>query len=239
MSIIGNLLDLLYPPVCASCGARITHHNMFFICGACASKITYIKNPVCGLCGLKESEHGFQGCPGREHGFSLARSACIYAGPAAQAVKMLKYGRCLWLSKTLGRILLEGMKEFPELYEADIIAPVPLSRARQRQRGFNQAELLARTAGRFIQKPVTAGNLVRIRNSVPQTGLSGEPRRRNVSGIFRVKSKNEFEGRKVLLVDDVLTTGSTAGECSKELISAGASEVQVLTLARRTYSKPQ
>lgn len=233
MKIIRDLLDLVYPPLCVSCGEKMHGHGNFFICAACAKKIPYIEKPVCGACGLPASRGRHANCAGEEYSFTFARSACMYGGPAAEAIKMFKYGRCLWLSKTLGSILREGIAVFPELREADIIAPVPLSRAREKERGFNQSELLARLAGSLLEKQVSVKNLVRIKNSRPQTELSGDSRRNNVSGIFRVRNTGEFRKKNVLLVDDVFTTGSTAGECSRELLSSGAGEVRVLTLARR------
>lgn len=148
-------------------------------------------------------------------------------------MKLFKYGPAEWLGETLCEILRKGLKEFPELGRADLILPAPISRLRLKERGFNQSEVFARAAGEFLGKSVSSCNLVRLRHSAPQAGLSGRERRDNVRGVFRVKNGEELSGKRVLLVDDVFTTGSTADECAAELVSAGASEAMVFTLARR------
>ena len=233
MSIISKLLDLIYPPLCCSCGAKLSNHDRFFLCPECSGSITFIKNPVCPVCGVPGNNGECAACARSDYSFTLARAACLYESPASDAVKQFKYGKNLWLSKTLSDLLLEGMKEFPEAASADIIAPVPLARVKEKERGFNQSEILSRAAGRALGKKVSVKNLVRIKHSPPQTKLAGKARRENVRGIFRVHDRDEFRGRDVLLVDDVFTTGATADECSRELLGAGARGVNVFTLAKK------
>lgn len=233
MSIISSFLDLIYPPLCCLCRERLSNHNLFFLCGECAGKIEYVRKPVCSVCGLPGTRGRCGECDGKNYSFTRARASCLYSGSAAEVVKLFKYGKNLWLSKTVEKILGEGLDEKPELSSADVIVPVPLARAREKERGFNQSEILSRAAGRKLEKKVSVKNLIRFKNTPPQTSLPADERRKNISGIFRVKDRREFSGREVLLIDDVFTTGSTANECSKELLSAGARRVNVLTLARR------
>lgn len=233
MSIISSFLDLIYPPLCCLCGVKLTNHNLFFLCAECAGKIEYIKKPLCVRCGLPGFRRACAECSGKDYSFTRARASFIYSGAGAEVIKRFKFGRNLWLSKTVEKLLREGVKENPELSSADVIVPVPLARAREKERGFNQSEILSRAAGAELGKKVSLNNLIRCRHTLPQTGLPADERRRNISGIFRVKNGREFCGREVLLVDDVFTTGSTVNECSKELLNAGARRVDVLTLARR------
>lgn len=233
MSLISSFLDLIYPPLCCLCGAKLSNHNLFFLCAGCAENIEYVKKPVCRVCGLPGLRDTCGECVGKEYSFSRARASFIYSGAGAEVVKLFKYGKNLWLSKTIEKLFREGLKENPGLSSADIIVPVPLARLREKERGFNQSEILARAAAEKLEKAVSVKNLMRRKNALPQTGLSARERRRNISGIFHVRKREEFSGKEVLLVDDVFTTGSTANECAKELLNAGAGGVNVFTLARR------
>ncbi len=233
MSFLENILDIIYPPLCVCCGVKLSRHGLFFICPDCARGITYIKKPYCFVCGYPGKSGKCRKCQTQDYFFSSARSSCSYEGPAAEAVRAFKFGKNLWLSTTMGKILKNGLFECPELASADVIVPVPLSRVREKQRGFNQSEILARFAGDFLQKPVSSRNLSRVKNSSPQTELSAAERVENVKGIFALRHLPEFDGREVLLIDDVFTTGSTVNECSRTLLASGALRVRVFTLARR------
>ncbi len=233
MTLASSLLDIIYPPLCCSCGVKLSNHNRFFLCRDCAGEIKYIRKPVCPACGFPADGFECENCVRADYSFNTARASCVYGGVAAEAVKLFKYGKNLWLSKTLERLFREGLREFPEISSPDVIVPVPLSRVKEKERGFNQSEILSHAAGRMLNVRVSIKNLVRVKHSVPQTELSGSLRRENVRGIFAVKNKGEFEGGEVLLIDDVFTTGSTVNECSRELLRAGARRVNVFTLAKK------
>jgi ComF family protein len=134
------------------------------------------------------------------------------------------------LAAPLGRYLTKALPVDGPLF--DLVVPMPLHWFRRWRRGFNQSELLAREVSRRLGLPMAAGVLARRRHAPPQSGLSSAARRRNVAGLFSVKDRLEVEGRRVLLVDDVLTTGATAQSAARALKSAGAAQVVVLTLAR-------
>jgi ComF family protein len=164
--------------------------------------------------------------------FDRARAALIYAGPAAQAIKRLKFGGQMaylplmqsWLQEPACRELAAA---------ADLLAPVPLHHRRLRERGFNQALLLAQA---FSEVPLDRDNLRRVRATVPQVGLKSlKERRANVKGAFAVARPEKIAGKNVCLVDDVFTTGATVRECARALNKAGARSVTIITAARVRY----
>ncbi len=230
-SFISSLLDLIYPPVCFSCGDKIPGHNLFFLCRGCLERISFIKKPVCPVCGNPGFASRCGRCAGARYYFSFARASCVYEGIVSECIKLFKYGGNTYLAKTLGGLLERGLEAFPEAGDADIAVPVPLAARRRRERGFNQSAILAGEAGEFLGKPVSAGNLVKSRDSAPQVALAGSERAKNVRGVFELRNPDDFANKKVLLIDDVYTTGSTVNECARILLLGGASEVRVFTAA--------
>lgn len=144
----------------------------------------------------------------------------------------MKYRGVRTLVDPLGDLMIEHLRSNGNLPEFDLILPVPLHRNKLRQREFNQAAGLARRIGKYFEIPVSTDNLQQIRSTKSQTKLTKTQRIANVKGAFRVKRADELNGKSVLLVDDVFTTGATVDECSKVLLAAGAKEVFVMTLAR-------
>ena len=169
-----------------------------------------------GLCGQ---------CRRGEYSFDLARSALLFNDPLREIIHHLKYSDRVSLAKPLGLILKHCLEREPFM-GTDVI-PVPLHSSRERQRGFNQAELIARRLGR----PLVRGLLRRRKNTPSQTGLSRSQRQRNLAGAFEVRGT---PGKTVIVVDDVYTTGSTMNEIARTLKRAGAERVEVLTVARVT-----
>jgi ComF family protein len=167
-----------------------------------------------GLCGL---------CIKGEHVFDFARSALLFTQPLRQIIHHLKYSERVSLARPLGDILKDCLEREP--FTGDVIIPVPLHRSRERERGFNQAELIAARLGR----PVATRLVTRRKNTPSQTGLSRNQRKRNLASAFEVRGT--VKGR-VIVVDDVYTTGSTMNEIAKTLKRAGAEKVEVLTVAR-------
>ena len=179
---------------------------------------------VCGLC-----RRGLSG-------FDAAFAFGGYDGPLRKLIQLFKYGKVHSLADPLGRIMSLGL---PRERTYDVIVPMPMHWRRRLQRGFNQADLLARVLSRRIHVPVAAA--VRRRKATPpQAGLTGSQRRLNMSGAFEVRDRNAIAGKRVLLIDDVLTTGATAGACAQVMKRSGAEFVAVLTVARadRRYSDP-
>jgi ComF family protein len=187
---------------------------------------------LCGSCRQGEQE------------FDVARSYGFYAGNLRKAILQLKFHGREYLGNRLGALLARAWEALPEPDSA-IVAPVPLHPSRRRQRGFNQAELLARGLVRRLRKEerfhglqLVAGSLRRIRATLPQIGLSVSARRENVSGVFSVTRPEQVRNRTVVLIDDVMTTGATLSACAAALKRAGASRVLALSLARATPQFP-
>jgi len=161
-------------------------------------------------------------------GFDAAYSFGFYEDELRELIHLFKYGRVQTLAKPLGRLLAVAL---PREQEFDMIVPMPLHWRKRWQRGFNQSALLASEIGRRANIPVKSA-LRRIRPTAAQAGLTNAKRRLNVSGAFRARKRAALAGKRVLLVDDVLTTGATAASCARALKIAGARQVTLLTLAR-------
>jgi ComF family protein len=239
--LFNAVVDLLYPPVCCHCGALVDENDF---CGACSARIVRPRAPYCARCGVPfhtrgDSSHVCGRCIAAPPAFGIARAAAIYdaSEPEDQPLKAVlqryKYNRDVALAAPLGRLLNRACPF--DIAGYDVIVPVPLHLARLRWRGFNQASLLARRiAGRRV--PVDVFTLERARATQPQVELDENARRRNVAAAFRVSRCERIRKRRVLLVDDVYTTGSTVNECSRALHAAGALRVDVLVLARAVLS---
>ena len=161
-------------------------------------------------------------------GFDAAYSFGFYEAELRQLIHLFKYSRVRTLAGPLGKLLAIAL---PREQAFDVIIPMPLYWRKRWQRGFNQSELLAREIGRRTHLPVENA-LRRVRNTTAQAGLTSAKRRLNVSGAFRAKKSSAIDGRRVLLIDDVMTTGATAASCARALARAGARQVTLLTLAR-------
>jgi competence protein ComFC len=165
--------------------------------------------------------------------FSCHRSAGRYEGLLKDLIILFKYKRCEGLGRPLSQYAWEALSTEKKLWEElEAIIPVPLHRRRLKERGFNQAAVLARLLGRRAGVAAVEGRLVRIKDSPPQTGFDGGARKANVVGAFGLRRAQDIVGRKILLVDDVYTTGSTIDECCRLLARAGAGDIRALTLAR-------
>lgn len=237
------VLDWLYPPRCRSCRNRIFGQDEDCFCHACREKVRLVRHPLCGTCGRPfldagGDDHLCGACLTRSPLFREARAWACYPGeeseghPLREVIQRFKYGRKVSLGKPLGRLLAGGCAEYLAAHRFDIIIPVPLHPKRLRWRGFNQAVILAREVGRVCRLPVDPFILLRSRETPPQTQLAEEERKKNMRGAFSVDPAKSIEGKSLLLVDDVYTSGATVNECSRILLRAGAKEVYVLTLAR-------
>ncbi|HZK18009.1 MAG TPA: ComF family protein [Clostridia bacterium] len=228
-------MDLLFPPrrTCPFCGCKINGSEM--ICARCQSEISeFRKFLFCRSCGRFfrfKGDHRVlcSECTGINWPFEAARSVGPHAGLLKQAVQQLKYSGRQSLAATLGSLMADVVVRERLYHAADIIIPVPLSRLRIQERGFNQAELLAKEVGRVLGV-VVEGNLLQKRYETPsQAGLSMRKRHKNLRGAFIIKNSRPIVGRKVLLVDDVFTTGSTLSVASEELLKCGASAIVAVT----------
>jgi ComF family protein len=238
--------DWLYPPRCRACGARVRGHDAEFFCAACWRRVRRVSTPLCDVCGRPfpsagGDDHSCAACLERHPAFARARAWACYPSdreaehPLRSVVQKFKYGRKVSLGKPLGRLLASGCREFVAECKPDVILPVPLHPKRLRWRGFNQSVLLAREVSRATNVPLDPFTLYRSKETLPQTQLTGEERRRNVRAAFSLKTRESVADRRVLLLDDVYTSGATVNECSRVLEQSGAKVVYVLTLARAVW----
>jgi len=229
----GALLDLVFPPFCPVCQGRLGEGRRDPLCGRCWRSLERIAGPVCRVCGLSMTVPGICGaCRRRRPLFAYARAATRYGETAREALHAFKFAGKRSLAAPLAELLAElGPAALPA-GPPDLIVPVPLHPRRERERGFNQALLLARRVGRAWNLPVRSDVLRRTAATPPQTELGVEARRANVRGAFALRRPELVAGRHIMVVDDVFTTGATVGECARCLRQAGAATVGILTVAR-------
>jgi len=226
--------DLLFPPTCIVCsiaGAVVKGA----ICDKCLQGVEFIESPMCPACGREFSDsasgdHLCGSCLQKRPLFSKASAVAHYQEPVATLLHSLKYQGNMAVLPALRTII--NLRPVVSLKGNERIIPVPLHIKRLRERGFNQAVLIAELFFPEHKGLFLVDSLKRIRHTSSQTGLDGAERRRNLRGAFSARENSELQGKKVILVDDVFTTGSTANECSRALLAAGADQVNVLTLAR-------
>lgn len=223
------LINLLYPSNCPLCGGPSNLYELSPICSVCFSGIKRFTGPSCAVCGEafgSELGHICGRCIKEPPPFKRAASYGLYTDDALrEAIHLLKFSGIKRLSKPLG-MLLSGI----ELPSADLIVPVPVSARSLRARGFNHSALMGKTVSKRLGIPLLVGVLYKKKDTPPQVGLTRAERLENLRGAFGMRER--LNGQKVLLIDDVLTTGATARECSKTLLKGGADEVYVATAAR-------
>jgi len=232
-----SVLSGIIPYTCPGCGRP----GKELVCPDCERKIKYIGEPWCRVCGRQlppgvSFTDGCRECEGGGFHFDRCRSAMAYEGAVDGAVKKFKFHRNVHMGYYLCRKMSDFISEQGEMFEplrkADALVPVPLHPFRFLRRGFNQSEMIAREASGALGVPVLPC-LARTRHTRPQSLLKAEERIENVQGAFAVKKKYDLPGMRLVVVDDVMTTGATVNECSRVLGEAGAEEVHVLTAARR------
>lgn len=227
-------LDIVLPPRCLSCGGSVGEHGQ--LCASCWAAVSFIAPPVCAACG---TPFAFDGGPGALCGaciaarplYDRARAVMRYDDGARALLLGFKHADRTDRAPALARWMARAGAELLE--QADVIVPVPLHRWRLLHRRFNQSALLAHELGRLAGKPVAAHLLRRKRNTPSQGALTRAQREDNVTGAFRLRPGQaaRVAGRRVLLIDDVLTTGATVTACARVLLRAGADAADVLTVA--------
>ena len=230
----GLAVDVALPQLCAACREPVGAEGL---CAACWSKLSFIAPPYCERLGIPFPFDPGPGVLSMEAiadppAYRRARAAVRYDDVARKLVHAFKYGDRLDLAPTMGRWMTNAAR--PLLAEADAIVPVPLHWRRQWARRFNQSALLAEVIAKASGNAVVHAALKRVKATPQQVGLSQAERAQNVQGAFRVppSAKAEVAGRRLLLVDDVLTSGATVDACSRALLRAGAAQVDVLVFAR-------
>ena len=220
------LLDFAFLPFCSLCRKSLNDGERI-VCEGCWSKMEVLAGPCCPRCGAPAPGPGggCLNCSGRAFRFGGARVLAGFDEGAQALIHLLKYREKPSVGVRLGRMLGEAVRGDSRMSGVDLILPVPLHRSRVRERGYNQSALIARGVGEALGRPVEEKALARTRATRTQTELSAEERVQNVSAAFVVRRPERVAGLRLLLVDDVITTGSTLDACAGVLLEAGAAEV--------------
>jgi ComF family protein len=242
-SLLRSVFSVLFPSDCRICRTPLTNISRVPVCGDCLAELCPARVPQCIVCGdrltsaqLLMGDGRCTGCRDHEPAFDRALSFAEYKGALRGLIHLLKYENVTPAAGPLGQKLAEVVSELlaGRSQSVPLLIPVPLHKGRRRTRGFNQAELIARAASKHLDGKVEIAPevLVRHRETISQVGLSREERIENMHDAFRVVGRKGIAGRTVILVDDVMTTGTTLSECARVLKQAGAERVWAATVAR-------
>lgn len=235
--VLNGLGKVVFPPQCPGCSEILYPDTGQIFCSDCNEKIKFIKGSICSICGTtfpdSPAENHLCGeCLGKKPYFSHARAVFSYENIILNAIHQFKYKRDMSIGEIMSSLMADAFFPDIEFTDYSLIIPVPLHIKRLRERGFNQSLILANAIGKKRQIPVSFSLLKRRKFTLTQTGASRNERRQNIKDAFEVSDKSKIKEKNVIIVDDVYTTGSTANECAKTLIKAGAQKIAVLTLAR-------
>ena len=235
-TVLNKVLDFLVPPniKCVYCGEEISTPNKFNACDKCLKTLPFNNGKICKLCGTKiVDEAGIcLSCFYSPPPFTVARAPFLYENPIPRLVYAIKFDNAKYLIKPLANFML--MEYEKNNFDADIILPIPLSEVRLKQRGYNQAELLANELSLSLNIPIDTISIKRTKDTYAQAKLSWRDRQKNVVGAFEIQNKKAIKGKVVLVVDDVMTTGATIRSFCHEVQKARPKRILVLTLAH-TY----
>ncbi|MCR4672188.1 MAG: ComF family protein [Lachnospiraceae bacterium] len=240
--LLEGIGDIVYPAVCPVCGDKLPFAPAFRAGGSparmrvhekCRDSFMLIEEPYCLKCGKPVQAEGDEycyDCLHTDHQFERGRSLWIYSDAAAASIFAYKYGGRQEYAKFYAEEVWRNLKDYIKDADPDILVPVPISPAKLAERGFNQAELIAGNIGDLAGIKTYGDLLFRVRKTTPQKELGRNARLANLRKAFRVREDADIQGLRIMLVDDVYTTGATADACSRALKEAGAEQVWVLTL---------
>lgn len=239
--VCGAVVSVFFPAPCRLCGALLDNAGRIPICRSCLASLRPLRGPCCGRCGRPfassiavevENLPLCHVCRRNLYDFDFARSYAAYTATMAGAIMLLKYQQVTPLAARFAEGLRETLDRHREGYLADVVVPVPVHALRLRERGYNHAELIAKPLARSLGLPCRSYLLVRSRPRPEKLRLSQRERWRSVRGVYTIRQGLRVDNLRVLLVDDVLTTGATLDACSRALRKAGAVRVVALTVAR-------
>ncbi len=229
-----GLLNFFFPQNCVNCKKYITESAGYPLCEECEEKIRKDISPYCLICGrpvLSYRQTKCRRCREKPFSFDLARAVTLYEPPIKNAIHAFKYRKVLSFRILFIQLINDFLTYHPFFRDIDGILPVPLHHSRLREREFNQAEILARGVSETLQKPLINKAVIRKKKTLPQVGLSMKERRLNLQDAFYVENKNLIANKKILIIDDVVTSRSTVDSLSKVLRRAGSQTILVLALA--------
>jgi ComF family protein len=228
LAALSQPVNICFPPVCLHCQTRIADQRMW-ICGSCYDKLETIPEQHCPRCGYPTPDDYCSNCGEFDYVFGQAKAVFAFDGVAKTLVHALKYegysAIATWFARQMHRQIIQE-----QLFAGtDCLVAIPLHRVRRRERGFNQSELIARALAKLLDKPYAHDLLRRRLHTASQTLLDRKARLQNLHQAF-LAGKESPHGLSILLIDDVFTTGTTVNEAAKTLLTAGAAEVNVMTV---------
>lgn len=224
------MLDTLVPPACLVCGERLEDQSQV-LCGACEAKVSMYLGNICPVCGSEIEALPCEVCATEKFSFSHARSVFRFSGAVKDLIHILKYDSYISPAGYFALPLSEMIESDVALQDYDYMCAVPLHPVRHRERGYNQSDLIAFATASLLQMPYQ-NPIRRTINTPSQTLLSKDSRAVNLKNAFSIKDISAVKGKKIIVVDDVFTTGATMNELAKELRLAGADKVAAVTVAR-------
>jgi ComF family protein len=234
----GAVADFVFPRLCGECNQRILEPKRL-VCCHCEAAMEPLRLPLCPTCGCEDADAGSMcnDCPEGDVHFEAARAFTGFFGTAETLVEKLKYSGRTEYAPTMARPMARVCFTEYKKVGFNVVAPVPLYSTRERERGFNQAKVLADSLAEQLFLPVNQNLVKRIRPTATQTSLTRKERAKNIKDEFSIPTPDDVAGKTILLVDDVYTTGATLNECAGALKSAGAEAVYCIAFARALFKK--
>jgi len=234
MKILSHILDYIYPPRCISCSELMQENGGF--CAACWSQLNFITKPYCRICCFEFSFDPGEGndiclkCNTTPPSYNIARSVLRFDENSKKLIHDLKYHDSTFVASNFAKIIVNMHKEI--ISDANFIIPVPMHKWKRLFRLYNQSQILATNLAKEAGMKMLPDILMKVKYTKSQTGLSKKQRQENLKGSIAVVKKDVIKGKKIILVDDVMTTGSTVDLCAAKLRKAGAKEIVVICVAR-------
>lgn len=222
---------------CIVCDDELREKSVYGLCPKCKAKLSFVGENICKKCGrlqLGEADYCLT-CQQHKRVFDFARSCVVYDDVAKEIVRGIKFGGKKYFAKYIANFLVEKYRDAFNGVNIDLIVPVPLTKKTKASRGFNQSWEIAKRLADAVELAADDGGLVKIKDTQEQAKLGGKEREENIVGAFEVKNPKAVENKSVLIIDDVMTTGSTASEIAKTLKAAKAKEVYLLTFASTRF----
>ena len=230
--IFETAIVFLYPAKCRVCDSFLGVASMPYICADCWQKMQFLEPPWCDICGTPNANGLCDACATSPPRYGKLRSIAFYHTTLQQAIHLFKFEKKRVFAQPLVQLINTHIPSDCDITAYDFVLPIPIHRKRLRERGFNQATLLADGIAKAEDIPVLVDTLVRKRHTVAQSSLDSAARQQNIVGAFEVRNPDIISGKRLLVIDDVFTTGATIREAVSELWTADPAEIDVLTLAR-------
>lgn len=227
--IFQGVVDLLYPPLCFCCGEKATEQPL---CHKCKMKIKFINPPFCIKCNEKINDNTYicKNCQKKNIFYDRLFCAVYYQYPITNIIHLFKYRHRDSLKEFISWLLITQIQRLNLQIKADYIVPVPIHKVRLREREYNQTTLIAKYVSEFLKIPVNENIVLRKKNRPSQTLLSRTQREKNIQEVFVVNE--DIKGKKIVIIDDIFTSGATVNECSKVLKKSGTDEITVFAVAK-------